>query len=422
MVAGAATQVENASNTNTNSQTNSTANRDKLIADSENVLAVDIANAERTYTVRSENSRVDLWKANAASKLTTLQAWDAIEETTWTAYQVELANNEVAYYNQLATKHTAYILAKANAEYERQIARASAQHDFRYAMIDADLLRKQHAHEANHVRNTNSIVREKASADAESDNRASLRTGQNDTTFAKNSANAAYDYAITVTDANHKYVTDMVDARQFIVTRNTCANNYADRRYPWSWSVVVVPITAAANIYNTFAKTLNQANHDLAVANVLNGAASTSALMDLWNNYQKAKENRGASDANSAAADSATLADALSTGEYEYAISAMAAQGVRSNSYSDSDLQFTIIVTPIEKDYEIQQVVFVGVQENADAISSRDFKLATANEYASAMNSWNSGSSNPWTVYHTTLGTIEVAWAVQASLTSITRV
>jgi hypothetical protein len=238
-----------------------------------------------------------------------------------------------------------------------------------------------------------------------------MREGQNDPAYVKAGADAAYAYAIAVSDANHNYVTSMADARQFIVTSNSCDNRTADRRYPWSWAVVVVSHSSAATIYNTFVKALNQAQYDYGVANVENGNFSSSALSDLWDDYQNAKRDRDTDSANTAATDNRNFQDDHSQADHDYAIAAMRAQSKRTREYSKLDLAYTIDVTPDSTEYENDKVTLVATRNNWDATSSKDFKFLTATYYASQMNSFHGTHSSAWSLYHQQLGVVEVAWA-----------
>jgi hypothetical protein len=385
--------------------------RDRKIADSEKVMALEIATAERTYTLRIEVAETVHWKANAVSKQQAISRWDNAEDTLWTEYQLTLANTEVAYYNQLAIEHMGYTTSVANSEYDRQYGRANAQHEYRYALIDAEHARKLAKLSSAHDLATSNNENATANAEADAADRKSMREGQNDPAYVKAGADAAYAYAIAVSNANHNYVTSMADARQFIVTSNTCENHYADRRYPWSWAVVVVSFSSSANIYNTFVKALNQAQHDYGVANVENGNFSSSALSDLWDDYQNAKRNRDTASANTAASDNREFQDDSSQADHDYAIAVMRAQSKRTREYSKLDLSYTIDVTPDSTEYEIDKVTLVATRNNWDATSSKDFKFLTATYYASQMNAFHGTHQSAWSLYHQHLGAVEVTWA-----------
>ena len=406
-----ANQLADAAHDFGNSINDLATDRDKLIADSERLMAIDIASAEKAYTLRIETAKTVLWKSDAVSKRDAIGRWNTSVNTDWTAFQLSIRNNEVAYYNQLAIEHLEYTSDVANAEYDRQVARANAQRDYRYAMIDAEHARKLQKNDSSYDLANANNANATSNAEADADDRKSMRQGQNDPAYVKAGADAAYAYAIAVSDANHEYVTSMADARQFVVTANTCENRTADRRYPWSWSVVFVPFSSAATIYNTFVKALNQAQYDFGVANIENGNFANSALSDLWDNYQDAKRDRDTASANTAASDNRDYQDDQSQADHDFAIEAMKAQGSRSKSFSNSDLTYTTIVTPESSEYERDKVNLLGTRNNNDASSSKSFKLTSANRYATAMGAFNSSQSTPWSAYHQQLGTIEIAWA-----------
>ena len=385
--------------------------RDRKIADSEKVMALEIATAERTYTLRIEVAETVHWKANAVSKQQAISRWDNAEDTLWTEYQLTLANTEVAYYNQLAIEHMGYTTSVANSEYDRQYGRANAQHEYRYALIDAEHARKLAKLSSAHDLATSNNENATSNAEADAADRKSMREGQNDPAYVKAGADAAYAYAIAVSDANHNYVTSMADARQFIVTSNSCDNRTADRRYPWSWAVVVVSHSSAATIYNTFVKALNQAQYDYGVANVENGNFSSSALSDLWDDYQNAKRDRDTDSANTAATDNRNFQDDHSQADHDYAIAAMRAQSKRTREFSKLDLSYIIDVVPDSTEYDNDKVTLIATRNNWDATSSKDFKSDAATHYATQMNAFHGTYASAWSLYHQHLGAVEVTWA-----------
>ncbi|MGN6546321.1 MAG: hypothetical protein ACTHK7_14805, partial [Aureliella sp.] len=174
-----------------------------------------LATNARTEQLAIEQAKANLWVAEASAKKTALIAWNSAVGSPWTAYQLDLANNELSYYQSLQTAHNTRTQAVADAEKIRADAVADARNKSARDRADEQYKLDTGYSDAKSTYWTNSATKLNDATTDSIDERKTIRDKLANIAHARahQSADDGATYARAINDAGHDYATTMISSR-----------------------------------------------------------------------------------------------------------------------------------------------------------------------------------------------------------------
>ncbi|MEQ8784672.1 MAG: hypothetical protein RIC55_00160 [Pirellulaceae bacterium] len=337
-----------------------TEQRDNDIAQAALTLSNTIAVAEETYSNRVAELAASLDQALAQAKLDAIETWSQQEGSAWSAYQKELAQNEVNHINAVNTKflvHQQAVNAATRNETE-QVALATKQ----WADELAEALWTRTVDEAIEVSwlelEASAAQQTRTNTLAEKVETQSDAISLAEKTFAEALAQIQYDRLFN--EHSEEYPDDLYTLQQQLALVH---HNAIDARGE--------AIADATRAYRIDYHAAEQVWHD--------------AIADQYVDHD------------------AGMADA----ERDYSVSLTAATSTLSVRSAEEYEAWWTTVAPLDKTYD-DDLALLSKQFAVDnATSDKTFQTNVADAYASAVESWNTSTSTPWSAYLSALAEAE---------------
>jgi len=194
-----------------------TISRDTAIANADAVQNRDkqLATNAQTEQIVIAQANTTLWLAQTNAKKSAIVAWNTAISSPWTAYQVNLADNELSYFQSLSIAFSTHAQTLANAEKNRADAVADASRQQAHQAADEKHTLDHGYSDAKSIYWTDSATSfHDATLDANSE-RLTIRDEFADIAHALaiQSADDGEIYARTMNDARHDYATTLIAAR-----------------------------------------------------------------------------------------------------------------------------------------------------------------------------------------------------------------
>ncbi len=349
-----------------------------------------------------------------------MAAWHAVTGTPWTAYKLAIASNESAYYLSLAQAHGSHEAILASATQTESVAVSNAQWTFSREIPQVTWQASHDRAEAKSDFWTNSSEAMRVADVAAANERQTIRDDLAEAYHARSvkSADDGYQHAMARSDAYHSYTMDIADARVLEFGPNYCSSNNQGGYgygYGWGWGwwgyYGYVPASSAASLWNALNKALNNASHDLQIANIDTNETWTQNTRSLLDSYQNNIHTASEIKSNELAGDLKLYHETTAMIDRNFAIDSMVLEGDLSQAKAAAHTTYVQTTAPADQSYTYTTTVLQGNRSVSDAGTLKSYRVNEATSYAAAVNAWSSVVNSPWSSMHALQGTIEVNWA-----------